>query len=211
MVGLLCGSLCGACLLATAAGDKLGPGDGAWEREAPELHGLDSRKLDEAARLLDREVPQRYCFAVARNGKLVYEAYNEKDVRYPGQKNTENTRYEVDSAGKTMQAMMVGVGVTKKLYDLDTPIEKYGVKPQASFGPIWNREEFYHDLTLRHILSQTTGQGKAKPGTAFTYDSDACETGPTPSKIHRGHIHVLYGGHIYMYAPPYLPGGMRVV
>eukprot|EP01052_Picozoa_sp_SAG31_P007689 SAG31_NODE_370_length_16651_cov_3.511056_16_plen_64_part_00 len=35
-------------------------------------------------------------------------------------------RYEVDSAGKTMQALMMGVGVTKGLYDLDTPLADYG-------------------------------------------------------------------------------------
>ena len=160
-----------AAAAACAGADQLGPGDGPWQRDAPELHGLDRAKLDEAWKRLQKEVPNRYCFGVARNGKLVYEGFNEEQERYPGQKNTPNTRYEVDSAGKTMQALMVGVGIKKKLYDLDTPLEKYGVKPQASFG--WGYLGWYKKLTLRHILSQTTGQGKAEPGTAFTYDSDA--------------------------------------
>ena len=49
-----------------------------------------------------------------------------------------------------------------------------GVQPggpdgAVSFGPnnVW-----WPQLTLRDVLSQTTGQGYAEPGTAFTYDSD---------------------------------------
>eukprot|EP01047_Picozoa_sp_COSAG01_P008640 COSAG01_NODE_342_length_18601_cov_43.546319_10_plen_292_part_00 len=156
-------------LSAVSAG--IGPGNGPWERATPESVGLDSEKLAEAAQHLERNTPNRYCFNVAKDGKLVHESYFEREhhERFPGQKNVEHTRYEVDSAGKTTQALMVGVGVTKGLYDLDTPLASYGVTPQASFGPA---NKWWKELTLRHVLSQTTGVGKARPGTAFTYDSD---------------------------------------
>jgi CubicO group peptidase (beta-lactamase class C family) len=153
---------------------QYGPGNGPWERATPESVGLDPQLLTEAARQLERNTPNRYCFNVVKDGKLVHESYFEQEhhERFPGQRNVEHTRYEVDSAGKTMQALMVGVGVTKGLYDLDTPLADYGVTPHALFAPGQAGNRWWDELTLRHVLSQTTGVGRAQPGTAFTYDSD---------------------------------------
>jgi CubicO group peptidase (beta-lactamase class C family) len=149
--------------------DGLGPGNGPWQRAPPELHGLSGARLEAAAASLSRELPNRYCMAVARGGKLVFDSYDAEHERYPGQKNTPATRYEVDSAGKTMQAIMVGRGVTEGLYDLDTPLYKYGVQPQAYFGP---NNQWWWNQTLRSVLAQTTGVGREPPFTSFTYDSD---------------------------------------
>ena len=33
-------------------------------------------------------------------------------------------------------------------------------------------EDYYEVVTTRHVLSQASGIGTAKPGSAFTYDSD---------------------------------------
>ena len=153
----------------SAGNEAAGPGDGSWQREAPELHGLDKAALDEAAARLQANAPDRYCTVVVKDGKIVYENFSPAE-RYPGQPNTPDTRYEVDSAGKTMQALLMGVGVTKGLFDLDTPIATYGVSPEAAWGDdnVW-----WPLVTLRHILSQSTGQGNIPPGSGFTYDSDS--------------------------------------
>ena len=63
-------------LLAFATSDataNLGPGNGPWHVDDPENHGLSKKTLDDAATSLERRVPVRSCFLVARNGKLVYE------------------------------------------------------------------------------------------------------------------------------------------
>ena len=45
------------------------------------------------------------------------------------------------------------------------PVAEYGVEPRADFGPYWPR------VTTRHLLSQTSGEGRYEPGTEFLYDS----------------------------------------
>ena len=78
----------------------------------------------------------------------------------------------------------MGVGVTKGLFDLDTPIAKYNVsrdqiapvRTGGQTGPAtWNTSgvDYFGDVTLRHLLSQASGYGRVAPGSYFTYDSDA--------------------------------------
>ena len=67
---------------------------------------------------------------------------------------------------KTMVAQLVGIAVTKGMLDLDTPIKRYGVDTSIL-------KQYNESLTLRHILSQSTGRGRMPPGSHMTYDSDA--------------------------------------
>ena len=146
----------------------LGPGKGPWRTASPEAHGLSTKSLDEAAATLEREVPVRQCFLVARDGELVYENYASGD---------KNTRTEMDSLAKTMMALVVGRAQAVYGADdfhLDKPMHEYGIPENfANWSQGKNKSvSFYPNATLRHVLTQTTGQGYVAPGTAFTYDSD---------------------------------------
>jgi hypothetical protein len=79
------------------------------------------------------------------------------------------------SAGKTITAALMGVAVANGLFQLDTPIHTYGVKPHANWsrGAKGPAEDFFLNLTARHLLTQTTGRGRVAPGSRLTYDSDS--------------------------------------
>jgi CubicO group peptidase (beta-lactamase class C family) len=143
-------------VLAAAALSGLGPGRFEWKVDAPEKHGLDSAKLAEAATRIG-QISERYCFLVFKGGTLIHETYYS---------NSSNTTYEIDSLGKSLTAELVGIAVTRGYLDLDTPIETYGVNVDIM-------GKYGSNLTMRHLLSQTTGRGHVPPGSHFTYDSDA--------------------------------------
>ena len=108
--------------------------------------------------------------------------------------NGPETVYESDSMAKTATALLIGVLENRGLVDLDTPIIEYGVVPQANWSKNANRTDWFPHVTTRHLLGQTTGVGEVKPGTQFTYDSDAYlqvdapppapPTPPTPPPTH---------------------------
>jgi CubicO group peptidase (beta-lactamase class C family) len=133
---------------------------GAWRLEAPEAHGLSRPNLRLASERLRNNTPVRDCFVVVRDGVVVYDSYRAPLDNF--------SLIVVDSIGKTMTALIVGHAVSKGLLDIDKPLLSYGVQPMK--GVQWNG--FYPNVTTRHLLSQTSGQGKFPPGTAFTYDSD---------------------------------------
>jgi hypothetical protein len=101
-------------------------------------------------------VRERYCFVVIKGGKLVHETYFT---------NSSETKYETDSLGKTMIAEVVGAIHAKYNFSLDEPISNFGVDT-SDFN------QFAPNVTMRHLLSQTTGIGQVEPGAYFTYDSD---------------------------------------
>jgi hypothetical protein len=105
---------------AKPAEDALGPGPGEWASEAPELHGLRTAELKQAAMQIQAMVPERSCFLVARNGKLVHETY---------WNSSKDDKYESDSLAKTGTAELIGVAVSRGLLDLDKPLAEYGVQP----------------------------------------------------------------------------------
>ena len=147
---------------ATLPASSLGPGRGEWQRGRPEDHNLTAPLLEDAARQLQREAPVKECFAVAKDGELLYELDYRREAGKPA------PLIESDSAGKTITALLVGVLVTKHSLDLDSTLESHGVRPQADWGP---GNKYFPNVTIRHVLSQTSGVGKYEPGEAFTYDS----------------------------------------
>ena len=152
-----------------SASAGLGPGRDEWERVLlPEAVGLDGPALRRAAARLEK-VRQRYCFVVIKGGKLVHETYFV---------NSSDTLYESDSAGKTMIAELVGAVHAAYPFDLDKPIARFGVDTSAF-------NQFAPNITMRHLLSQTTGVGRVPPGEYFTYDSDTFiqHIAPTLGKI----------------------------
>jgi CubicO group peptidase (beta-lactamase class C family) len=107
----------------------------------------------------------QFCLSVVKDGKLIFdEDYNFGKDR----------KIETMSAGKTITAALMGTAFSSGLFDLDTPIAKYGVLPAAN----WNLSgtDWFGKVTARHLLAQNSGRGKCEPGTCFTYDSDRFET-----------------------------------
>ena len=64
----------------------------------------------------------------------------------------------------------IGAAVHKGLFDIDTPIAHYGVKPQANWSVTGT--DYFPQVTARHLLAQASGVGRVPPGTHYTYDSD---------------------------------------
>ena len=62
---------------------------------------------------------------------------------------------------------MVGAAVESGLVDIDTPIQEYGVKGDRA---VWNATgvDYFPQLTLRHLLAQSSGYGSVAPGSKMT-------------------------------------------
>jgi CubicO group peptidase (beta-lactamase class C family) len=152
-------------LALAAASGGLGPGDGPWKTGSPASHGLDSSKLTRGADNLGSLLPERYCTVVVKDGEIVQETtYTNSSI----------TKYESDSAGKTIIAMLVGAVQHATHLDLDKPLASFGIKPIAgtNWAPSGVGAGFWPRVTARHLLGQTSGFGLFEPGTVFTYDSD---------------------------------------
>lgn len=81
----------------------------------------------------------------------------------------------MDSAGKTITALLIGVLVKQHTLSLDTPLKALNVTTESKWGTPTTADpegEYWPQVTIRHILGQTSGIGKYPPGTEFTYDSD---------------------------------------
>ena len=154
-----------------------GPGDGEWLVESPDVHGLSSAKLADASALHERRLARRDCLLVVKDGVIVHEAYhNGGDA---------DTLHYVESAGSVAAALLAGAAARHGLLDLDTPLYELGITappvpiPHASDPETAAREKRHPELrwgaewrkvTTRHLLSQTTGWGRAPAGTKFDLD-----------------------------------------
>ena len=182
-------------ILAVLALDEhrhLGPGrevwndpiEGAWEA------GLSADALKAAGKAYG-EIGVPFCLSIVKDGLLVLdESYGFAPDR----------RFETDSTGKLLTSTLfgypppppphththththtsplhphsptphVGAAVHRGLFDLDTPIAKYGVKPQANWSVTGT--DYFPAVTARHLLAQASGVGRVAPGSFYTYDSD---------------------------------------
>ena len=148
-------------LLPAAAWGYSGPGPGSWRKGDPEQHGLDASELSVAAGRVAEALPYRHCFVVVKDGEIMYELYA------PG--NSSESRFETDSVGKTVTAALMGTVVTQGKLDLDRPLHEYGVQRGANWSV--GGQDFFPNVTARHLLSQSSGYGRVPPGSFFTYDS----------------------------------------
>jgi len=135
-----------------------GPGAGEWRRGEVDWNAHEPLKI--GAGNLFKTFPGRRCILVAHEGRLVYEHYA------PGAGPWE--QIELDSAAKTVSALLIGVLVTQGKLDLDKPLAQYKVKPAAYWG---EHQMYWPAVTARHLLTHTSGLGKVPPGTQFEYNS----------------------------------------
>ena len=106
---------------------------------------------------------------MAKDGVLVHEQYSKGY--------SANDVYEGDSAMKSVNAAMIGVAVTKGIFDLDTPLDDYGVKPRGLWAKGMQAAKYWPSVTARDILGQESGCTAdapfscVQPASAFKYDS----------------------------------------
>ena len=153
-------------ILLTVVNSGVGPGRGQWHTMDPAKFGLDAAALQAAADEVAARVPQRYCTLIVKDGYIIHESYP--------QGNRSDALYESDSMGKLATAAVIGAANAKGLLDIDTPMKHYGV-PRDMPDATWNETgtDFYPALNARHAMAQTTGYGRVKPGSYFSYNSDS--------------------------------------
>ena len=151
---------------------QLGPGPGEWLVEDPRVHGLSSAKLAMAAERHARELDQRDCLLVVKDGVIVHETYREGGDA--------DTLHYLDGVGRAAAALLIGAAEHQGVLDLDTPLSEYGIAappvrlseteapvangvvdadalkahPELRWGDEWSR------VTARHVLGQATGLGR---------------------------------------------------
>ena len=140
-----------------------GPSDWTYEDDA-QARGPEALGFATAARHIAAALPYRFCFLVVRDGELIHESY-------PDARHTAQSMHRTQSLGKTIIASLFGVAVQQGLLDIDVPLWRYGVQTNLE---LWNRTgiNFWPLVTTRHLLSMSSGFGRAPPGTVFTYDSE---------------------------------------
>jgi CubicO group peptidase (beta-lactamase class C family) len=119
----------------------------AWETKSPADAGFDGAKLETAATNLLTSLPGRQCFAVFRNGYLVYEKY------YTGDAHTLNAGY---STSKSFGSTLVGMAVTQNLFKTDDLVKT--LLPDSTV---------LADVQIKHLLSMSGHVDP--PGTMFDY------------------------------------------
>ncbi|CAK9007789.1 unnamed protein product [Durusdinium trenchii] len=135
-----------------------GPGAGPWAQGV--VDWTSHEPLEVGAGNLFKTFPGRRCILVAHKGRLVYERY--PPTALPSE------QIELDSAAKTVSALLLGVLVTQGKLDIDRPLAQYKVKPAAYWG---EHQEYWPLITARHLMTHTSGLGKGPPGVTFEYNS----------------------------------------
>ena len=149
---------------------RFGPGDGEWLVESPDVHGLSSAKLANASALHERRLARRDCFLVVKDGVIVHEAYHNGG-------DADTLHAAVRSAGSVAAALLAGAAARHGLLDLDTPLHELGIAPRrpspfrarqiprprraSDATPSSDGARDVSRVTTRHLLSQTTGWGRA--------------------------------------------------
>jgi CubicO group peptidase (beta-lactamase class C family) len=118
-----------------------------WLTKSPADAGFDAAKLETAATDLLTSLPGRQCFAVFRDGYLVYEKY------YTGDEHTLNAGF---STSKSFGATLVGLAVTQNLFTTEDLVAS--LVPDTTVAA---------DVKIKHLLTMTGHT--TPPGTMFDY------------------------------------------
>ncbi len=115
--------------------------DNSWTVDAPENHRMDPAVLEDLHRVLPASPIS--AMVIVRDGVLV-------DEYYAGDYD-ENTVFEIHSCSKSFTDALVGIAIDQGyLGGVEDPLSRY--LPQVEEFPGTKRE-----LTLRHLLTQTSG------------------------------------------------------
>ena len=133
----------------------------SWETISPDSLAWNTDAIPDLLDLL--EAGDSRAFLVIKDGKIVIEAYWDKDLL--GQQFDQNSTWYWASAGKTLTSFLVGLAQSDGQLDIDDPSSKY-------LGTGWTslEAEKEKNITIRHQLTMTTGLDDK--GNVFCTDSD---------------------------------------
>lgn len=120
-----------------------------WQVEPPEAHGLDGRRLAEAAAEV-RGIQERYGFLVVKSGVIVHETYFSGD---------ETSKHRTFSVTKGYGSSLVGIAATRGLLD---------VKDAVTDWLPYHHPDIKDGATIEHILSMTAGHDPVGSHYAYT-------------------------------------------
>jgi CubicO group peptidase (beta-lactamase class C family) len=119
------------------------PTDG-WQKATPEFQGFDSGKLADALNAIKKKGMGIHSLMIVRNGNVILDAYF---YPYDG-----STYHDVASVTKSVMTTLIGIAAEQGKLSLDAPI--------LSFFPdrvISNRDEMKERITVRHLVSNSSG------------------------------------------------------
>lgn len=116
-----------------------------WQTSEPAAAGLDAEKLQQMdAAIRAGKFKEITSVVIARHGKLVYEAYFDKD----GAEGLRNTR----SSTKTITSILAGIAIARGDLRLDTPILRYFADKQ----PLANPDKRKEQITVEDLLTMSS-------------------------------------------------------
>ena len=95
---------------------QLGPGPGEWLVEDPRVHGLSSAKLAMAAERHARELDQRDCLLVVKDGVIVHETYREGGDAETLREELRAARFEMERMRKSNKEQIESMEKEVELY-----------------------------------------------------------------------------------------------
>lgn len=135
----------------SAVAAQNGPGPGPWEKVTPESQGLSSAALQKAADEVSKDVSQRKCFLVVKNGKIVHEQY------YGSSESSVNTGW---STTKSLCSTLFGIAR-----------ENGWATPATSVvGNVGNARKCNPEATFKEVLTMT-GTSPDINTPRFSYDA----------------------------------------
>lgn len=132
-----------------------------WEKATPESQGIDGDRLD--ALRQDLEARDTSVFLVVRNGRLVYEWYQEDSFSNGLRENVKNLiKRSIPGRGPEHQRNNLGA-MAKLLYSsmvLMTAVEDGYIgldDPAWNYIPAWKDDPARSGITIRHLITLTSG------------------------------------------------------
>jgi CubicO group peptidase (beta-lactamase class C family) len=122
-----------------------------WQTSAPEAQGIDSAQLAEGLLTIRQQNINIHSLMVVRNGRLVVDAYF---YPYDG-----NTVHDVASVTKSVMTTLIGIAADQNKLSLDAPILSFF--PERSIA---NRDAWKESITVRHLVSMSSGLDCTKEG-----------------------------------------------
>eukprot|EP00041_Stephanoeca_diplocostata_P015106 m.286268 g.286268 ORF g.286268 m.286268 type:complete len:407 (+) comp19925_c0_seq10:1297-2517(+) len=142
--------------LFTTCGGQLGPGSGPWDVVSPESEGLNQEWLETAEEEVNRNLGNRTCFLVVKNGKIVFEKYRRG--------RTVSGTSEMYSHTKSFCASVFG-----------TAVEQGWASPEERIAQrLKNTRQCNRDASFENVLTMT-GQSPNLLWPTFMYDADGSQ------------------------------------
>lgn len=118
--------------------------DQEWPTSTPEEQGLDSAKLAEGLLSIKKKDTPIHSLMMIRHGSVILDA---KFYPYDG-----STYHDVASVTKSVMTTLIGIAADQGKLDLDQPMVSFFPN-----RPIANRDERKERITVRHLVSNSSG------------------------------------------------------